>query len=257
MGQCILIVDDNPVNLKLTSSLLELEGHEVHSAADAEQAQAKLATLQPDLILMDIAMPGMDGLTLTRLLRTQPRFAALPIVALTASAMRGDDRKALDAGCSGYISKPIDTRQFARQVEQYMQGTQPAPETPRRRVKVVVIDDNRVDLKVMGTLLQVDGHLVLGKESPQDAVAAISASKPDVILLDLQLPGIDGLSFVRLLKSAADTRAIPIAAVTAFPELFPREVLLDAGCAAYWTKPVDTRLLARHIAELVQLTPAR
>jgi CheY-like chemotaxis protein len=74
----------------------------------------------PDLILMDIALPGMDGLTLTRKLKADPRFKDVPVVALTAFAMKGDDRKALDAGCDGYITKPIDTRALPEQVQAFL-----------------------------------------------------------------------------------------------------------------------------------------
>ena len=240
MAARIVVVDDNPINLKLSINLLELEGYEVRSAANAAQAQRLLEDYLPDLILMDIQMPGMDGLSLTRLLKALPRFADVPIVALTASAMRGDDLKALDAGCSGYITKPIDTRQFARQVERHLAAPGGVSDS---RVKVVVIDDNRIDLKLMGTLLEISGHLVIGQASPAQALAELNACRPDVILLDLQLPQIDGLTLLRVLKAAPDTRDIPIVAVTAYPDIYRRAEVLAAGCAAYWIKPVDTRAL--------------
>jgi len=112
----ILVVDDNHTNLKLVSELLAYEGHEIISATDAEEAQLVLNTVLPDLILMDIALPGMDGLTLTRHLKADSRTRHIRIVALTAFAMKGDEQKALDAGCDGYITKPIDTRSLPRDV---------------------------------------------------------------------------------------------------------------------------------------------
>jgi CheY-like chemotaxis protein len=112
----ILVVDDNPTNLKLVTDLLAFEGHEILSAMDAEEAQVVLAGALPDLILMDIALPGMDGLTLTRHLKADPRTAHIRVVALTAFAMKGDEEKALDAGCDGYITKPIDTRELPGRV---------------------------------------------------------------------------------------------------------------------------------------------
>jgi len=106
----ILVVDDNVTNLKLISDLLACEGYAILNAMDAEKAQIILSDTLPDLILMDIALPGMDGLALTRLLKADPRTRHIHIVALTAFAMKGDDQKALAAGCDGYITKPIDTR---------------------------------------------------------------------------------------------------------------------------------------------------
>ncbi len=120
MTACVLIVDDNPTNLKLASNVLEAEGYHVDQAADAEQAQELLQHLTPDLILMDIALPGMDGLTLTRKLKTDEKLKHIPVVAMTAFAMKGDDRKALDAGCDGYITKPIDTRKFPQQISAFL-----------------------------------------------------------------------------------------------------------------------------------------
>ena len=112
----ILVIDDNPTNLKLVSELLEFEGHKILKAVDAEEAMVVLADTLPELILMDIALPGMDGLTLTRTLKADDRTRHIPIVALTAFAMKGDDQKAFDAGCDGYITKPIDTRRLPGQV---------------------------------------------------------------------------------------------------------------------------------------------
>jgi CheY-like chemotaxis protein len=120
MGARILVVDDNAVNLRLATELLRLEGYEVEQAADAEAAQELLADVVPDLILMDIALPGMDGLTLTRKLKADPRLRHVPVVALTAFAMKGDDQKAFDAGCQGYVTKPIDTRELRATIERLL-----------------------------------------------------------------------------------------------------------------------------------------
>src|ERR1700730_19164223 len=98
MSSRILIDDDNPVNLKLAADVLESASFAIDRAIDAEQAQRVLSDMRPDLILMDIALPGMDGLSLTRKLKADPRFEDVPIIALTASAMKGDDRKAFAAG---------------------------------------------------------------------------------------------------------------------------------------------------------------
>ena len=120
MSARILIVDDNSVNLKLATDVLEMEGYAVEKAVDAEQAQELLKRSTPDLILMDIALPGMDGLTLTRKLKADERLKHVPVVAITAFAMKGDEQKALDAGCNGYITKPIDTRKFPQQVAAFL-----------------------------------------------------------------------------------------------------------------------------------------
>jgi CheY-like chemotaxis protein len=116
----ILVVDDNATNLKLASDVLESEGYQILKAADAEEALVVLKESLPDLILMDIALPGMDGLTLTRKLKAAEETKAVCIVALTAFAMKGDEQKARDAGCDGYITKPIDTRRLPQQVSEFL-----------------------------------------------------------------------------------------------------------------------------------------
>jgi two-component system, cell cycle response regulator DivK len=112
MGMTILVIDDNPVNLRLAAEVLRSEGHRVLRAEDAEEALALLDLQLPDLVLTDIALPGIDGLELTRRIRADPRLRNLPVVALTASAMKGDEKRVLAAGCDAYISKPLDTRQL-------------------------------------------------------------------------------------------------------------------------------------------------
>jgi len=116
----ILIVDDNKTNLKLASDVLAFGGYEILNASDAESAQQIIETSRPDLILMDIGLPGMDGLTFTRLLKADEATRHIVIVALTASAMKGDDVRAREAGCDGYITKPIDTRTFPAAVAGYL-----------------------------------------------------------------------------------------------------------------------------------------
>ena len=119
-GEKILIVDDNPQNLKLARVLLDSEGYETRSAIDAEEALAMLQSFAPRMILMDIQLPGMDGLTLTRRLKADPARSQIIIVALTAYAMKGDEAKALAAGCDGYVTKPIDTSLLPRQIAGYL-----------------------------------------------------------------------------------------------------------------------------------------
>ncbi len=118
----ILIVEDNEANRLLAGAVLEREGYRVEMAGNAEEALQKLANRSPDLILMDVQMPGMDGLTLTRRLKGDARTADIPVVALTALAMMGDRERTLEAGCSGYISKPINTRTFASEVSKYLRS---------------------------------------------------------------------------------------------------------------------------------------
>lgn len=110
MGERVLIVDDNPTNLKLVAYLVKAHGYEVDTATDADSALAAIAAHRPRVILMDLQLPGIDGLELTRRLKADPATSDIAIIAVTAYAMKGDQEKAREAGCDDYVTKPIDTR---------------------------------------------------------------------------------------------------------------------------------------------------
>jgi two-component system cell cycle response regulator DivK len=126
-GETILIVDDNATNLKLARVLLQGEGYQVHTAADAEEALRLLQTFAPRLILMDIQLPGMDGLELTRRLKADIATKDIVIIALTAYAMKGDEEKARAAGCDGYVAKPLDIETLPGVIAQYLVSPQVTP----------------------------------------------------------------------------------------------------------------------------------
>jgi CheY-like chemotaxis protein len=126
-GKSILIVDDNTQNLKLARVVLANEGFDVYTASNAEDALQLLRTVTPRLILMDIQLPGMDGLELTRRLKADPATRAVRVIALTAYAMKGDDEKAFAAGCDGYITKPIDVERLPVVVSSYLAERSPEP----------------------------------------------------------------------------------------------------------------------------------
>ena len=116
----ILVVDDNALTLKLARLLLGMEGYQVRTAERATAALTVLETFHPRMILMDIQLPGMDGLELTRQLRADPLFDDVIILAVTAFAMAADEQKAKEAGCDGFVTKPLDTRSLPELVRAYM-----------------------------------------------------------------------------------------------------------------------------------------
>jgi CheY-like chemotaxis protein len=120
MKKRILVVEDNPLNLELVADLLEVADFMVCRADTAEEGLRAARELSPDLILMDVSLPGLDGLAATRALRADPATRRLTIIALTAHAMKGDEGLALGAGCDGYLTKPIDTRTFAAKVAAFV-----------------------------------------------------------------------------------------------------------------------------------------
>lgn len=122
----ILIIEDNELNFELTADLLECNQFEVRHARTAEEGLRLASATNPDLVLMDLSLPGLDGLAATRAMKDNPATRHLKVVALTAHAMPGDREAALAAGCDGYLIKPIDTRAFPRLVSGFID----APQTP-------------------------------------------------------------------------------------------------------------------------------
>ena len=135
-NELVLVVDDNPANAKLVAYLLKARGYETRIAASAPEALQVLESFRARLILMDLQLPGMDGLTLTRQLKADPATRDVIIVALTAYAMKGDEEKAREAGCDGYITKPIDVRTLpavlAGLLESHVQGATKVPDDPAK-----------------------------------------------------------------------------------------------------------------------------
>jgi CheY-like chemotaxis protein len=117
----VLLVEDNEMNQMLTSAVLQRDGYRVEIAGSAEEARALIDREVPKLILMDLQLPGRDGLTFTRSLRADHLTASIPVIAMTAHAMLGDEQQALAAGCVGYIAKPINTRTLGETLRRYIQ----------------------------------------------------------------------------------------------------------------------------------------
>lgn len=119
----ILVVEDNPDNSDLVVDVLTLRGHEVIQAANGREGVEMARARHPDLILMDISLPIMDGFAATEEIKSDPQLKPVPVIALTAHAMAGDEKRALAAGCNGYITKPIDIKTFANKIQAFLKGT--------------------------------------------------------------------------------------------------------------------------------------
>ena len=120
MKQGILVIEDNPINMELVTDVLHLAGYAVFQAVDAEQGIALAKAAKPAVILMDLSLPGLDGLAATKLLKLDPETEGIPVVALTANAMKGDMEKAIEAGCDGYLTKPVRTSELPFAVAKFI-----------------------------------------------------------------------------------------------------------------------------------------
>jgi two-component system cell cycle response regulator DivK len=120
MQRRVLVIEDHPINLQLICDLIKVAGHQVITATSAEAGLRLAEVEQPDLILMDLQLPGLTGYDATRRLKARPATAAIPVVAVTAFAMRGDDVRARQAGCDAYLTKPLRYRPFIETLQRYL-----------------------------------------------------------------------------------------------------------------------------------------
>ncbi|WP_343075953.1 response regulator [Armatimonas rosea] len=196
----ILVVEDNPVNMELVTDLLEVAGFSFEMAMTAEEGIRLAEAGLPDLILMDIQLPGMDGLEATSILKKNPKTKHIAIVALTAHAMKGDEERALAVGCIGYITKPINTRSFPRMVQEFAESLAEAPvlldepllDTPLLTTETLVempaitlmADDTPLTLAAEGD----DSLLTLAQDDEQPVVLELVSEPMSPIVLDIEEP---------------------------------------------------------------------
>lgn len=259
MGQgTLLVVEDNAYNMKLVRSLLQLGGYQVIEAETAEQGLDLAREHRPEAVLMDIQLPGMDGLTATGKLKEDPETKDIPVLALTAYAMEGDEQKALASGCVGYISKPLDTKSFLQTLQGHIpslskdqdetddpgDGSVSSDQTGLRedlffKDRILVVDDDDpVNVKLLTAKLPRDSYEALKAYSGQECLDAVYREHPNLILLDLMMPGIDGFEVTRRLKKDEKTRDIPIIHITALDSEADKARGLEAGADEFLNKPI-------------------
>ncbi len=257
----ILIIEDNKENLELMSYLLGAYGHTVLKAMDGEAGLDTARREIPDLIVCDLQMPKVDGYGVARQLRGDPRLSKIPLVAVTAFAMRGDRDKVMAAGFDGYIAKPIIPEEFVSQVEQFLRPDQhsrvrPTPTDPvqleptrdQHRATILVVDNSPVNISLMRSTLEPFGYKVLAGGSVEEGLALARRSSPDLILSDLHMPVEDGYDFLKALKADPHVSAIPFVQIssTVWRETDPAAALA-LGAARFVFRPIEPQELVNEI----------
>ena len=277
----VLVIEDNGTNMKLATLLLTQAGHTVLAAADAETGLTLAHSEKPELILMDIQLPGMDGLAATALLKQDPATAGIPVIALTAMAMKADQDRSRLAGCDGYITKPlryqelyaaIDALLVNREVE--AAGLVPEPhhvsglfvredvafEAPSRDDALVegrlilVVEDNETNQKVLVRQLALLGWAADVSRSGDVALERWRTGDYALVISDLRMPGLDGFQLAAAIRSderavgGASASRVPIIALTANSQQGEEARCIAAGMDGYLTKPLQLATLTLMLA---------
>lgn len=240
----VLIVDDNEANLKVARVALESDGYEVHVAADGGQALDALRARRPRLILMDVQLPGIDGLEVTRRLKADEATRDIVVIAVTAYAMRGDRERALQAGCDGYISKPLDPIALPAQLAAFLERAEQSPtvETDQRRPleradavqpsatlerasvhtatpaganvgdarRILFVDDDPMQRKLGEHWLAAAGFVPLLAADGAEALRLARQEHPSAIVSDVLMPGMDGFSLCLTLRRDREFKDVPL-----------------------------------------------
>jgi hypothetical protein len=262
-GCQVLIVDDNAVNRLVLSRSLEAEGIITFSVASGQEAldwlaDASMRGARCDLVLLDAQMPGMDGFTVAQRILQMPPYSKVPIVMLSSAGIKGDARRASDAGIVGYLSKPIARDELLQALGRVLNLENELPQAlvtshsireTQVLLHVLLVEDHAINQKLAVTLLERWGHHVEVASNGQIALDMAANRQFDVILMDMMMPVMDGLEATRHIRAAETGRRTPIIAMTANAMASDRERCLAAGMDDYISKPIK----ASELKQMLQL----
>jgi two-component system cell cycle response regulator len=260
----VLVIEDNEMNMKLVRSMLMLDRYRVLEAVDAEAGILLAREHHPELILMDIQLPGMDGLSATRIIKKDPALKAIPVVALTSYAMQGDDKKISEAGCDAYITKPIDTRSFMRAIRKFCTNAQNSTEFRKEvasqkeknagdRARILIVDDDPRNVKSLSAQLAKSQYEILQAYGGMEALEKARKTSPDLILLDIMMSDLNGYEVTKRLRNESKTAHIPVILITALDSSENTIQRFEAGAEDFLSKPVNTVELLARVKSMLQL----
>ncbi|HEY8656414.1 MAG TPA: response regulator [Candidatus Limnocylindria bacterium] len=255
----ILIVEDEMNNLDVARRIVLAAGHEALVAMDGQTGLEIARVERPDAILMDLLLPKMDGWAVTRAIREEPWAAELPIIAVSALAMDADRERAREAGCSDFVTKPYAPAELRAVLNRYFSdGTAPrrvarATEAavtqviPAERLgTILVVDDEPANVELLVRRLNGNGYATITASNGHEAIVRAATDVPDLILMDVMMPGIDGWESTRLLKADPKTAQIPVIFVTARDRAEDVAEGFEVGGVMYVHKPFEAvELFAR------------
>jgi len=248
----ILIVEDDPLTLQTLIEYLQKSDIGTSVARSGEEALRQIVTAKPNLILLDVMLPGIDGFETCRQLKNNPATVEIPVIFLTALAETADRVTGFEAGGADYITKPFDFKEVAVRVNtrltiQKLQrrlrpkssfvASEEKKVTDEEKATILIVDDDSMTLQLLVGYLNGLGFKTIGVQSGEEAIEQVGDTRPDLILLDVLMPGIDGFETCQQLKSNPITKEIPVIFMTALTEMTDKVRAFKAGGADYITKP--------------------
>jgi CheY-like chemotaxis protein len=267
----VMVVDDNPVDLKIARTLLEKAGVTVLTMQKPDEAVGTAMAERPDIILLDLMMPDVDGFEVLSQLKADPATAGIPVLVHTAKDITEEDRKKLEPYARRILQKtPLQIQSILVELERAVparpeapQASEPAPpesetsepepsEAPSPSVarplgRILFVEDDPVNQYSIGFILRAEGYEVLLAENGQEGIERAASDRPDLILMDMMMPVLSGFDAARRVKESPELCEIPIIALTARAMAGEREKTLEAGCDDYLSKPIERGLLLERV----------
>ena len=272
----ILIAEDFPDIRKILGLLLTSSGHEIIEASDGREALEKAESDQPDLILMDMSMPVLSGWDATRKVKANPKTAHIPVIALTAHALKGDKERAWQAGCDGFITKPIDNELLEHTIEQILshaentdEQTEMAPvdmavsETPRRSTDkllnihnqhILIIDSDHETADFISSELRSRGYRTSVAERREQALSLMEIDPVNLVICEIELPDSNGYEITEEIKANSQIPFTPVILVTEGEINWERGI--EVGADDFLAKPINPSKLLVRVRSLVKLKQA-
>jgi two-component system cell cycle response regulator len=271
----ILIIDDEPLNVKLLTAMIPPDQYDTASAYSGEEALKILTDFSPDLILLDIMMPGLNGYELTKILKSDTDRQNIPIVLVTAFGGSEYELKGLEAGADEFLNKPVNKTELLTRVKSLIQLRQYREQLKSRTCSmnsatygndenncsedqglnlpcILIVEDNRVDAKLLQRYLHGEPYQIKLAADGEEAISRAQQERIDVILLDLLLPGKNGFEVCSTLKEMEQTQNIQIVAITGLDDLHSKLKGIELGVDDYLNKPVNMHVLRTRIKSLVK-----
>ena len=269
----VLVAEDNEASLELAMYLLRVSGYDTAGAHDGREAVDAARAQRPDLILMDIGMPVMDGYAAANALRSDPSLRDVPLIAVTAFAMMGDRERILGAGFDGYITKPISPHTFVREAEAFLpadlrSGPSPSAENGEGRpvdfvetggsrarwdgTTALVVDDVEANRTFFKALLEPSGVRVLTAASASEALAVLERQTPDIVISDVGMKGGSGFDLLLAVKADPLLFRVPVILTSASSSRGDRpERAIALGAAGFIGRPVEPEAALRAIEDIL------
>jgi DNA-binding response OmpR family regulator len=260
-GKKILIVDDDKDLLLGLNIRLKAAGYNIIPASDALSAISKAQREKPDLIILDIGLPGGSGFLVMERLTSLMPVASIPVVVLTARDPHANRERAMKAGAVAFLQKPVDNDELLNTVRKALEGpleltAEKEPQVTQRTQntfkKILIVDDDKDLLLGLNIRLKASGYNVILAADALSALSKAQQERPDLIILDIALPGGDGFLVMNRLNSPQINLNIPVIILTAKDSKVNEERALKSGAAAFLRKPVDNDELIGTIRKALQ-----